>query len=172
MSQCVVCNKQLKADPLNCGHCHSDVCKSCAEFLSEESFKYADPKPINENNKCFCKTCFNLEISPLLNDYEEMLSKAHDVRVFTKSQSKETRLIKRVAEPIKIQNGLDEQDVLLRMAFKTAVLNYNSIVDVDIKSTKVRSGSYQTSTWAGTGIPAQVDDSKLVKDRSIRDNPN
>lgn len=172
MMKCSVCNKNLKSKSLVCGICETDICKNCAEFLSEDSFHYVEVKPVKNDSSCFCQTCYTTDVLPLINNYEETLAKAREVRIFSKSQAKETRLIKKLEEPIVIENGLDEPDVLLKMAYKAAARDFNSIVDVEVKSKKVRTGSYQTSTWSGTGIPVNVDDAKLVKDRSIRDNPN
>ena len=92
--------------------------------------------------------------------------------IFTKSQGKETRFIKRLEEPFDFKNYPDHDEIQMRMAFKAVQMDYNAVVDVDIFSEKVRIGAYQTQTWSGTGIPVFVDDKKLIKDRSFSSQPN
>lgn len=92
--------------------------------------------------------------------------------VFMKAQFKETRLIKRLEDPISVVACADYDETLLRLAFRAAQLNYNGIIDVDITSKKVRTGNYQTSVFSGTAIPANVREDKLIKDRSNWSSPN
>jgi hypothetical protein len=100
------------------------------------------------------------------------MEKARNILVFMKKQGKETRLIRRLEDPVRVLNCPDHDQTLMRLAFFAAQKNYNAIIDVDLVCEKVRTGSYQTLKWSGTGIPAHVDDDKLLKDRSLWQNPN
>lgn len=170
MGNCINCSK--KRVDFKCALCEQEICKSCTEFLPEDAFHYNDEKPFDMQRNHFCLNCHIQKVTPELEIYEDLLSRAKNIRVFDKSQSKETRLIKRLEQPITVQDCSDQQDVLLKMAFIAVKKNFNAIIDVDIKSEKIRMGSYQTSHWKGSCIPANVSDSKLIKDRSFRDNPN
>lgn len=168
-SRCTVCQKP-KAQNL-CGPCGEPLCKNCAQFTSEETFRYLNPLPEMLKHFVFCTPCFDTHVAATLEKYNQTLEKAHDILVFSKSQGKETRFIKRFVDPIKA-TGLDEQDVTMCLAFEAASRNFNAVVDVDIKSEKIRDGSYQTTAYSGTAIPANVSDDKLMKDRSFRTHPN
>ncbi len=172
MDHCCICQKKLKPEPLVCGVCNSGICKNCTEFLPEDTFYYAGKKPQLVKSSAFCQTCYVTDINVLVSKDLELLNRAREIRVFSKSQTKETRLIKRPEFGMTINNALDEPELILKMAYQAVLLECNSIIEVETKQTKVRNGSYQTSTWSGFCYPTNVDDSKLVKDKSIRDNPN
>lgn len=109
---------------------------------------------------------------PQLNQYDELMEKAKNTLVYEKTQGKETRLIKRIEKPVYVKDCPDRAETMLRLAFFAAQAGYNAIIDVDLVPTKIRTGSYQTTNWSGSGIPAQVNTGRLVKDRSIWQNPN
>lgn len=128
--------------------------------------------PAELNHTAYCQTCYNQKIVPAIEAYTQMMDQAKNILVYEKSQGKETRLIRRIEKPVKIVNCPDRQEAMLRLAFFAAEANYNAIVDVDLVPQKVRTGSYQTTLWSGTGIPANVSSDRIVKDRSIWSNPN
>lgn len=171
MSTCAVCNH--KKAPLECGVCHSKICKSCTEFLLPDTFQYIDQLPQKFGDAlAFCMNCYTVDVLPEVEKYQEILAIAENIRVFDISQTKETRLIKRLEPPISVKHCLDVQEATMKMAYIAARLNFNSIIDTDIKTTKIRDGSYQTSECSATCIPANVSEEKLMKDRSLRSNPN
>lgn len=168
--RCSICAKSKPA--YQCGLCQDALCKSCAQFLPETAFQYLPIREAKLQHTCYCTVCFDQNIQQSLNAYETVLEQAHEVLVFDKTQGKETRFIRRLEKPFVVENGLDEHDVTMRLAFMAAEKNYNSIIDVDIKATKIRDGSYQTTSYSGKAVPANVSDRKLMKDRSLRTNPN
>ncbi|MCC2677947.1 MAG: hypothetical protein K0R29_523 [Pseudobdellovibrio sp.] len=97
---------------------------------------------------------------------------AKNILVFEISQGKETRLIKRKEAKLVVEECPDRDETMLRLAFQAAEKGFNAIIDVDIKSKKVKEGKYQHTMYSGTAIPANVTDNKLVKDRSIWSDPN
>lgn len=167
---CSVCQKP-KAK-LDCGICHSPLCKNCAQFLAEDTFSFLKKIPEVLKQSIYCPPCFTENVEQPLAEYNATMIKAKEILIFTKSQGKETRFIKRLEDPIVLKNFPDHDELLMRMAFKAVQMDYNAIVDVDLTSEKVRTGAYQTQTWTGTGIPAFVDDNKLIKDRSFSSQPN
>jgi hypothetical protein len=100
------------------------------------------------------------------------MERARETLVYFKSQSKETRLINRTEKPVFVKDCPDHDELVLRLAFFAARAGFNSIIDVLVESKKVKVNSYQTTVWSGSGIPAQTHAKKLVKDRSIWQNPN
>jgi hypothetical protein len=158
---------------LECVACHDPVCKSCAQFLEENRFSFLSTVPEILQGGAFCPICFEAKVQPEIQAYEADLERAKDVIVFLKKQTKETRHVKRLEKPVVVEHCPDREETLLRLAFFAVKAGFNSMVDVEISSVKVRgSGNRQTSDWSGTGIPAHVDLSKIPKDRSIWQNPN
>lgn len=168
--QCSYCQKTKNL--FHCGSCKTHVCKSCAQILPEDAFFYLDQKTELQNEKIFCSSCFENQISNELNQYDQDVENAKNIDLFFKSQSKETRLIRRTEKPLTVSECEDREETLMRLAFKAAKLNYNTLVDVDLVSEKVRMGSYQTLKWKATGIPVNMNERQVVKDRSIWQNPN
>lgn len=140
--------------------------------MPESAFHFSPQRSAQLSHNTYCLVCFDQHVTPALNNYEEILAKAQDILVFDISQGKETRFVKRLEKPVYIAEGLDEKEITLRLAFIAAEKNYNALVDVDIKALKVRDGSYQTMAYSGKGVPTNVNDRKLMKDRSLWTDPN
>lgn len=149
-----------------------DICKNCTQFVDEGHFSFWTQAPAFLNHTTYCGACFDSQVQPEMANYDQMMEKAKNIHVFEKNQSKETRLIKRLEEPVQILVCDDEKETVLRLAFLAAEKNYNSIIDVETSYKKIKNGSYTNLTWSGSGIPAHVDDKKLLKDRSTWNQPN
>jgi hypothetical protein len=167
---CCICQKTKTT--LVCGICHQDLCKSCTEFLAPESLSFLKEIPEVLGQTSYCSVCFTEKVSPELNRYEATLAAAKNILVFDKTQGKETRFIKRKEAPLQVTDCADKNETILRLAFFAVQLGFNAIIDVDLKSRKVKDGRHQHTLWSATAIPAQVTDNKLLKDRSLRSNPN
>ncbi len=167
-SLCVTCQKSNA--PLECGVCKSAVCKNCADFLAEDAFQYIDERPVILNGLVYCQSCYLSAIAPEIENYNQILAQAEDVRIFDRSQTKETRLMKRNEKPLQVKNCLDPQEATMKLAYLAALKNFNAIIDVDIKTTKIRDGSYQTSECSGIGFPTNISNTKIERDRKVRGN--
>jgi hypothetical protein len=104
--------------------------------------------------------------------YDETLQKARNILVYEKSQSKETRLMKRKTPPIAVQNCDDYDETVLRLAFLAAKAGFNAIIDVHVTSEKVRENSYQTTIFKGTAVPINLNPNHVARDRALWQNPN
>src|SRR5688572_22159204 len=102
-------------------------------------------------HRTYCAPCYNEKIAPAQDDYRATLARAKAVLVFTKAKSEATRHLRRNEKPIKVEDGDDERDTLMRMAFAAAKASFNALVDVEITHRKVRNEGYQTTKWTGTG---------------------
>lgn len=151
-----------------CGLCESPLCKACS-VLPEDLTLVAEPPP-ELRHSFYCAACFDQVVEPLLGRYREILERAREVYVFTKDQSKETRLIKRKEAPLKVAECEDYDETLMRLAYLAAEAGFNALVDVDISSRKIRDGSYQSTLYSGTAIPVQIDPRRY--DRPDISNPN
>jgi hypothetical protein len=167
---CTTCQKP-KA-PLKCGLCECAICKNCTEFVSEDAFAYLEKIPQELTHQAYCLSCYNEKVDGQLQAYRQTMELAKNIIIYNKKQFKETRFIKRYEEPYKITDCLEESEVIMKMAFRAIRANYNAVIDVEVIPEKVRDGSYQTTKWSGSGIPAEVLDSQLVKDRSFKSTPN
>ena len=100
------------------------------------------------------------------------MARAKEILIFSKVQNKETRFVNRDEERIHIAECEDREEVIMQLAFRAAERNFNGVIDIELDTRKIRNGTYQTTVWFGSGIPANVDPGKLVRDRSFSSQPN
>lgn len=168
MSKCAVCT--TKKPTLECGICHSAICKSCTDFVDENTFRYAPQIPNRlQGSSTYCLNCYTTDVIPEIEQYENLLAVAKEIRVFDSTQGKETRLLKRLEPTIEVKGCSDVPEATLKLAFITAKLGFNCMVDMELKTAKIRDGSYQTSEVNGTAIPTHLDEAKVMRDRTFRD---
>lgn len=118
----------------------------------------------------YCASCSNAVVAPARATYDEAMERARDVNVFMRSQSKESRFIRRLEKPLQVRDCVDREDAILRLAFLAARGGFNVLLDVDLTSEKVHMGGWQTSKWHAVAVPAQVDPQRLI--RRELSNPN
>lgn len=167
---CELCQKPKAT--LECGACHASVCKSCAEFTDDTTFGLMPEVPAELAHTTYCGRCHDQTVAPALATYQEKVDRARNVSVYFNHQGKETRLLKRKERKIEVAGCLDEDQVLMKLAFAAAEAGFNGIIDVAVKSEKVRIGTYQTLKWSGTGVPSDVRQDRIAKNRSFWQNPN
>ena len=103
-----------------------------------------------------CGGCYSETVEPELAVYEDTLDRAKQVLVFFKTQKKGLRIQKRERLPEYVDSCPDRDETILRLAYLAASKGYNSVIEVEVTSKKVRNEAYQTSVWSGEGIPADV----------------
>lgn len=167
---CVTCYKPKAT--LSCGICQEFVCKSCAQIIEEDAFSFLAHVPENLKHQVYCGPCFDQNVASELLSYEQTMRQAKDTLVYEKTQGKETRLIKRLEEPVYVKDCPDKEEAVLRLAFFAAKAGYNAIIDVNVSYEKVGERAYQKLIYHASGIPAHVTADRLVKDRAIWQNPN
>jgi len=151
-----------------CEVCNEFVCKKCVQKLSGETFLYLDKIPENMGHTHYCGACFDREVGPQLEIYEEVLSRAQEVFVFFKTQKKEIPLIKKTREIMVVEGKPDRDETILCLAFMSAQKGFNALIDVEVLSKKVGNHAYQKHEWRGTGVAAEIDAMKL--DRQDKQN--
>jgi hypothetical protein len=159
MSVCKTC-KKTKA-PYTCGLCHETTCKSCTQFVGEDSFAYRTGVPAELTHVCYCYNCFDDKVAGPLNEYNHLIEKARDIIIYNKDQGKLTRFLKRKEDPYKVENCVDAKEALMKMSFYAAEANFNCLIDVQLTPKKVASGSHKTTIWSGTGVPITIDPSAI-----------
>ena len=161
-SLCSSC--RLPKATLECELCHALQCKKCVQILKKDSFGFLKSIPENLTHRHYCGSCFDEKVGPELISYENTMERAKNIMVFFRTQSEETRLIRRIEKPIKVTDCNDRDETILRLAFFTAEANYNALVDVVVTSEKVRNEGYQKTKWQGVGVPVQLDGKKYKND--------
>lgn len=156
---CTSC-RRLKAE-LNCGNCKEPVCKGCAHFLEADTFSFLKEIPECLSHSYYCDGCYDTHVQQVLVTYQETMERARKAYFFFKTQRKQIPLIRK--SKLKVHVGLckDRDETILRLGFFAAEQGYNAIVEGDVTSSKVRNAGYEKMIWSGTGIPAQIDSSKL-----------
>ena len=155
MILCKTCKKP-KA-PFQCGVCEDHICKSCAQFLDTEAFSFLKVIPAELTHPCYCYNCFDDKVSAPLADYNEILERARDIIIYTKDQTKLTRYLKRKEDAYHVDNCVDEEEAVMKMAFYAAQNNFNCLIDVQFTSKKVAVGSHKKSVCSGTAVPVTID---------------
>ena len=115
----------------------------------------------NLSHTLYCSVCYDREVLPALEEYNETLERAKSVFVFFTTQRKEIPLIRRSKIKVQVTGRPDRDETIFRLGFLAAKEGYNAITEVNVFAEKVRNAGYQTSTWQGSGIPAQVDAEKM-----------
>lgn len=160
------CDKCLTNNStFTCGLCSESVCKKCVSFVNEEAFAFATHKPEVASHSAYCANCYDTQVAAEVQKYEDALEAARQVRVFFKGQGKSVRAlaVKKVEAPLTIKNCPDYNECILRLAYLAAENGFNILVDIDIKSEKVRNAGYVHLIWHGTGIPANVELSRFSR---------
>ncbi len=159
---CVSCRKPNKATLL-CGACEGTVCKNCAQFLENTTFAF-EPKLSDElKHTYYCTSCHQEHVSPALSAYEETLQQARDIFIFFTTQKSRLPVKTKATQKIKVENCPDRDETILRIAFQAAQLGYNSVIETEVSSEKVRNAGWQKSNWKGAGLPANLDRSRLER---------
>jgi hypothetical protein len=148
---------------LNCGLCGSAVCKKCAEFVDGGSFAFSPEGSVKFAHGAYCPSCFDSNVAAPLAAYNEDFEKAKGIIVFSRDQGKESRRYKKNAPAVHVEDCDDSREALLRLAFLAVRENFNGLVNVDLKSKKVKINSYTTTKWSGSGIPTQINEEALAR---------
>lgn len=158
--ECTSCRKP-KAN-LECGLCHSALCKSCTQFVDEDTFSFLAEVPTELSHTTYCHSCHEQTVVPALVDYNQLMEQAKEIAIYFHNQGKETRLMSRKEDPVSVKNCLDRDETILRLAFYATQKGYNSLVDVKVDSEKIKEGSRQKMIWHGSGVPTQVTPDKII----------
>jgi hypothetical protein len=146
-----------------CQICEAAISRAQAEFVTEETFAFLPSLPNNLGEGAYCWPCFESHVREELNKYSDLLERAKDVNVFFSTQGKESRFIRRTEKPLHVKDCLDREETVLRLAFLAVLADKNTLVDVELSSTKVQNGKWKSSLWSGRGIPATVSEAALKR---------
>ena len=163
MKSAICSSCRLPKANLECECCQAMQCKACVQKLKKNSFSFLVPIPKDLSHHIYCGQCYDQKVAPALAAYEETMQKAKNVNVFFKTQSEETRLMRRSEKPIVVIDCDDKDETLMRLAFMAAQSKFNTLIDVVITPEKIRMQAYQTTKWKGTAVPLLVDETKLKK---------
>lgn len=165
-----LCGKSTSG--LECGLCKTSLCKSCTEFVEPSDFSFFTTLPEEIVHGAYCSDCFISRVQPVIEQYNATLEAAKNINVYEKNQSKETRFLSRKEKAVSVENCPGRQEALLRLAFLTVQKGFNAVIDVKIDGKKIIKGTYQTTVYSGSGVPSTVDERRVIKDRSLWQNPN
>lgn len=143
--------------PIHCDRCDCFSCKKCSHFINENIFEFQEFLPEHLRGKAFCPNCYTDHIQEEFAKYEDILERAQNIDVYEKKLSSETRLIPRTEKKIKIEGSAGRKDAILQLAFLAASKGFNTIIDVDLVSRKIRNASHKKLVWDGTAMPANVE---------------
>lgn len=156
LSTCVGCRSNLVATDYKCGICKEALCKKCSIFPTE-TFSYYREVPSHLVCNSYCSVCYDEEIAGATQEYLQIIENAKKIIVYSKNESKLTRLFSRKENPYIVEDCLDEDDALMRMSFWAVMDNFNCLIDVTFAKKKVVVGSYKKFMWSGRAVPVNID---------------
>lgn len=161
MSQCAIC--QSSASITACEVCAQVICKKCSEHLPPDAFSHYSKPGAELLHSTYCLHCFDKIILPARATYETVMQAAENVYYLSKQFRGNVYILKRHTKRVAVGPVADRRECILRLAFVAAELKLNAIIEADIVATKVRSGAYQTTSWSGSALPANIDGERLEK---------
>ena len=158
---CTLCSSP-KAN-LKCDVCGIAICKSCTESIDSHDFSFFKKKPEILKLQNFCVQCFDAKVVPEKARYDELMGKANESIFLTKNYRGWVPVLKRYTKRVEAGPCADRRECILRLAFFSAELGFNAIIESIVESKKIRKGAYQTSSWSGSALPADVDGARLER---------
>lgn len=161
MNDAVFCKSCRKPKaPYACGVCQEHVCKGCAQFLTE-TFSFRKSVPDILKHSVYCTPCFDENVAEPLSAYNDIMERAKEVILYSKGQSKLTRLIKRKQEYYTVENCEDEEEAAMRMSFRAAEENYNCLIDLEYNTKKAIVGSHKKTIFSARAMPCTIDPNEI-----------
>ncbi len=139
------------------------MCKDCMQVLAEDAFELRATVPDDLKHLHYCQGCFGTHVAPALESYRETLSRAEAMYFFFATQKNRLPVLSKAKWPVKVEQQVDRNETILRLAFISAEAGYNSIIEASVDHEKVRNEGYQKTVWKGQGVPANVDSGKLER---------
>ena len=109
----------------------------------------------------YCLPCYGSQIRPGISEYNQTMKRAKQVMILDKPRRRPVTVLKKLPEALLVEDCLDREEAVMRLAFKAAELGYNSVMKANISYKKVGSLTYQKLVWKGTGFAAEIDGRKL-----------
>lgn len=157
---CKSCRSTSVHIDYRCGLCREGLCKKCSIFPTETFSLYREI-PEELTHASYCSSCFDAHIAGPTEEYLDLIEKSKDIVVFSKNESKQTRLFSRKENAYTVDNCDDEDDALRRMSFWAVVDNFNCLIDITFTKKKIVVGSHKKFIWSGRAIPVNVDVKRL-----------
>jgi hypothetical protein len=148
---------------MTCGLCQSSVCKGCVEVLQAEAFSFMKERPQELIHNHYCSVCYATKVQPAIRSYNEIMKQAKEVFIIDKPRRQPLPILKRSAETLLVEDCLDREETVLRLAFMAAERGFNAVIKAKVVYRKVRNAGYQKMLWQGTGFPAVLQGDKLAK---------
>ena len=92
-----------------------------------------------------------------LAEYEDKMARAKEMYFFFNTQRSLLPVLKKATNPIRVENCEDRDETVLRLAFLSVDQGYNSVIEAEVVSAKVRNGGHHKHFWKGTAFPANLD---------------
>ena len=145
-----------------CEICQEPICRNCVLHLKEDTFSFMPDVPEVLKKSRYCALCYDGQVAPELEKYEETLAQAKNVTFLTKSFKGHIPVLKKSKVSVKVPACEDRDELILRLAFLAAREGYNALIESEVSGKKIRNNGYQKSEWSGVGVPATIDETKLI----------
>lgn len=154
---------RLPRADLNCQVCTQSICRHCVQRLAEDAFTFLTTRPVELTHRDYCSRCYDEQVVPRLEQYNETLAKAKEVHYWPRTFRGNIPILKKGRTEIEVASGNDRDETLLRLGFLAAEQGFNALVHGEIKSKKIRNFGYQKMEWSGSARPVIIDVEKLER---------
>jgi hypothetical protein len=128
--------------------------------LAEDAFPFAtvggETLPDELKHSYYCAACYDQHVEPYKSQYDAAAEQAKQVNVIFKGSKSLMRVLRKADKPLEIKDSPDRDEAILALAFYAAREGYNTIMDVEVSSQKVRNEGYQKMSWSSRGTPAEI----------------
>ena len=149
--------------PFECGICKKALCKNCQQAVDTHAFSFLTKIPAELKLGNACPNCFEEKVLPHKIIYDETMERAKDIYFLTNNYPGYVHVLQKHNKRVIIEKCVDRREMIMRMAFFAAELGFNAIIAADINNSKIRMGKYQSSTWSGSAIPANINGEQLER---------
>jgi hypothetical protein len=165
MLEKTICNqcKKPSVQMNHCPLCKAMSCKSCTLFMQDDAFSFMSLIPDEMSHSQYCIGCFTNIVAPALDNYKMTMARAKKVYIVERAPRKPLPILKKSATTVQVRNCRDREETILRLAFLSAELGFNTVDRVKIRHEKVGNTSYKKLVWHATGIPVELDGLKLER---------
>src|SRR5687768_17088878 len=97
---CLSCRRPKAV--LECEICTADLCKDCAQFLEAGTFSFLKNIPEELKHTHYCMSCYNEQVEPALETYNETMERARGVYFFFTTHKRPVQCLKKAKESIHV----------------------------------------------------------------------
>lgn len=159
MSGCDLCGAP-KA-PKTCGLCERHVCKNCVQFLEADKFRFLPEPPSFAGHGIFCVDCFEEQVRPEVEKYDEVLARSEQVKLVRASFHGYIPVFRKADRPTEVKDDAGRGIATWRLKFLCALAGYDTVIEFEAEHSKTRNHGWESKVWRASGRFVDLDHKKF-----------